>query len=614
MKLSIIIPFYNLQKYTDELLDCLAPQINKDIEVIVVDDGSKEPFKTNYDWVRVIRQENGGVSKARNTGLDNAKGDYIQFIDADDLVSDTYVKDVFSEMPFDYLEMSWKTLPGGAQWNYKLTSRNEHLKNPSACTRTFNKAFIGDLRFNENKRGAEDEEFTRKLHLERGKRGVILNYTYFYRTSVENSSSKKYNNGELKTKKIVYHYNHVTKDMRHLIDEFKKEDEHNEVILMTKQCDIPELKEYARVMNPEPIWAWELRGEPYSGFRKIEAPLNADIAIYTSKVREVSGIGTFIYNFCKLMSDKHSIMVLYDNMEKKQIGRILPFARVVQNKIGQKVTCKTLIMNSVFDSIPKNIDYEQSIQMIHACSDAATAKIPYDRDRIIYVSDVAKQSWGRDGEVVRNMIAPENYMSPLLLITASRFDSPEKGQKRMVRLANLMNSKGIPFVWLYFSSEVISNCPPNLIKMPPTTDIRGYIRKADYLVQLSDTEGFCYSVVEALEEGVPIITTPLPVLKELGVNEKNSHTVPFNIPDDFDVEKIFMERKRGFKYAYDNGSLVKKWERIVSTIPPLEYVNVEITKPYHDVRLGREVKVGEKITMEKRRAVQIMTADYCKII
>ena len=99
MKLSIIIPYYNVKPYTDELLDCLAPQIREDVEVILIDDGSKEPYKTQYEWCKVYRQKNKGVSSARNKGLDLATGEYIAFIDSDDIVAGDYINRLFSKMP-----------------------------------------------------------------------------------------------------------------------------------------------------------------------------------------------------------------------------------------------------------------------------------------------------------------------------------------------------------------------------------------------------------------------------------------------------------------------------------------------------------------------------------
>jgi glycosyltransferase involved in cell wall biosynthesis len=253
--------------------------------------------------------------------------------------------------------------------------------------------------------------------------------------------------------------------------------------------------------------------------------------------------------------------------------------------------------------------------MVHACSDCCDANLPIDRDRIIYVSETAKKSWGIDGEVINNMLLMDESKEPLFLISASRFDTPEKGQARVLKLANLMNNKGIPFIWLFFSNVNLNGCPPNLIRMPPTLDVRGYIRKADYLVQLSDTESFCYSLIEALTEGVPVITTPLPVLKEIGVNEENSYVVPFDIPDDYDVEKFFTNRKKGtFNYWYNNDKLHDKWVEVLENPKPIEFLNVEVTANYHDVKLGREVKAGEKLQMEKKRALYVQSAGYCKIV
>ena len=112
--LSIIIPYYNAMPYTKELLDVLSPQITDEIEVIVVDDGSRELFETDYPWVKVIHKSNGGCASARNVGLDHAHGEYISFIDADDMVSRDFIQKVLektkqSPQP-DVIDLSWKSL------------------------------------------------------------------------------------------------------------------------------------------------------------------------------------------------------------------------------------------------------------------------------------------------------------------------------------------------------------------------------------------------------------------------------------------------------------------------------------------------------------------------
>lgn len=98
MKLSIIIPVYRVEQTLDRCLKSIADQTLTDMEVILVDDGSPDSCPAICDeWARrdarfrVIHQANGGLSHARNTGIDAARGDVITFVDSDDFVDpDTY--------------------------------------------------------------------------------------------------------------------------------------------------------------------------------------------------------------------------------------------------------------------------------------------------------------------------------------------------------------------------------------------------------------------------------------------------------------------------------------------------------------------------------------------
>lgn len=91
--ISIIIPVYNAAKYLCRCIDSILTQSYTDFELLLIDDGSKDAsgaicdaYAVKDSRVRVFHKENGGVSSARNVGLDNAQGEYITFCDADDYV------------------------------------------------------------------------------------------------------------------------------------------------------------------------------------------------------------------------------------------------------------------------------------------------------------------------------------------------------------------------------------------------------------------------------------------------------------------------------------------------------------------------------------------------
>lgn len=99
--LSIVVPVYNAEKYLERCLNSIINP-NYNYEIILVDDGSQDnsgkicdEFAKQYPFIKVHHKTNGGVSSARNFGIDHAKGDYITFIDADDYVSKLYFLVVF---------------------------------------------------------------------------------------------------------------------------------------------------------------------------------------------------------------------------------------------------------------------------------------------------------------------------------------------------------------------------------------------------------------------------------------------------------------------------------------------------------------------------------------
>ena len=89
--ISIVVPVYNVEQYIGECLESIVNQTYRDIEIIIVDDGSPDNsceiyqrYAENDARIKVIKKENAGVSEARNTGIDNASGQFIMFVDSDD--------------------------------------------------------------------------------------------------------------------------------------------------------------------------------------------------------------------------------------------------------------------------------------------------------------------------------------------------------------------------------------------------------------------------------------------------------------------------------------------------------------------------------------------------
>ena len=102
--ITIVVPVYNVQKYIGQCLESLTNQTMKEIEIIVVDDGSPddsykiyEKYAKNDDRIRIIKKKNAGVSEARNTGIENASGKFVMFVDSDDWIELNACEIVYNE-------------------------------------------------------------------------------------------------------------------------------------------------------------------------------------------------------------------------------------------------------------------------------------------------------------------------------------------------------------------------------------------------------------------------------------------------------------------------------------------------------------------------------------
>ena len=103
--LSVIIPAYNVEHYLDDCLESVVKQNNGKLEIVLVDDGSKDStwdiccrYAEKYDYISAFTKPNEGQSSARNLGLEKATGQYVFFMDSDDSLTDGAIEKLFKKI------------------------------------------------------------------------------------------------------------------------------------------------------------------------------------------------------------------------------------------------------------------------------------------------------------------------------------------------------------------------------------------------------------------------------------------------------------------------------------------------------------------------------------
>ena len=349
--------------------------------------------------------------------------------------------------------------------------------------------------------------------------------------------------------------------------------------------------------------------------------IRTQVCILANWLNAIGGIETFVYNWCGMMKDKYKIVVAVTHIDDEQAKRLKRIVEVVPNTTP--IECDDLIVMHIgTKTITQNIKYKRKIQMIHGCKSAEYIKSP-QADLIVPVSEAVIKSFGDDwkDENVKAILNPINELGnkkTLKLVSCTRL-TKEKGYNRMVKLANQLRANGIPYVWFVLTSQ--KKVDTDLFTpIPPMLDIENIVSLCDYLVQLSDTESFCYSIVESLNLHVPVICTPIEPLDEIGVKDGvNAYVLPFDM-ENIDVQKIY-ENKLVFDYEYNNINIKKQWMDILGEAKPFkkyiyrgdEKMKIEVTKKFKDLENGNQLRnVGEIYDCKKERADLIVSKGYAK--
>ena len=167
MKVSVIVPVWNTEKYLRKCLDSLVNQDFDDYEIVVVNDESPDnseqiiqEYVNKYKNVRALSKKNGGLSSARNYGIKYAKGDYLTFVDSDDYVDRNFLKELYGAITrdksdiavceFSYLFEDGKTIWSHSNLKYTDDSLKKYLLTPPmAPIRMVKKDLFKNLKFKE---------------------------------------------------------------------------------------------------------------------------------------------------------------------------------------------------------------------------------------------------------------------------------------------------------------------------------------------------------------------------------------------------------------------------------------------------------------------------------
>lgn len=300
------------------------------------------------------------------------------------------------------------------------------------------------------------------------------------------------------------------------------------------------------------------------------------------------------------MHDDYDIGVYCPKLPETVAERIRKHAKLFTDE--SDITCDKLIMIRMMDEIPVNVSFNQSIRMCHATKFKDDIRILDDCDELVHVSNASRKSFGSDGDIIYNPLIKHDEREALILASATRVPGLDKGDnaRRMLKLAEMLCEADIPYLWFNFSDQPLKNAPPGFINVGYRQDIIPYIKRADYMVQLSDHEGFGYSILEALVNSTAVICTGFETTTELGVVDGyNGYIVPFDM--EFDVKKL-LNVPSAFEYDWYNDLIKDGWERIFMKKSKSNLVRVRVLKKFNDLILNKTMVPGRLMYMDKDRA------------
>lgn len=334
---------------------------------------------------------------------------------------------------------------------------------------------------------------------------------------------------------------------------------------------------------------------------------------YFHAILEIGGIETFFYYLAKKYSN-YDLIIVYQMGNQKQLDRLQKYVRCIKYQPGMQFKCEKAFFNFNTDIIEHVYATKDYYLVLHGDYKAMVEQKQLDMKNLPghgkitkyigiskRVCDTWKELTGHDAQLCYNPFMPDEPHKKWIFVSATRL-SREKGGGRILKLAEAFDKYGLDYEWRVFSNRTINgHISPHIKIMKPTLNILDEIIQADFLVQLSDNEGYCYSVVEALNKGIPVIKTPIPVFDEIGLNETNSITLNFDCSNCNEVIDKILHNTFDFTYKPKEdiwGELLEPGESQYQQMLKKKYL-VSATEAYEkfhltDMELGFIPKPGHQ--------------------
>lgn len=294
------------------------------------------------------------------------------------------------------------------------------------------------------------------------------------------------------------------------------------------------------------------------------------ITIYQEYIYKIGGIETFLFNFAKVFNE-YNITVMYKRADYNQLVRLSKYVNV-RKDTNEIIDCDIFIACNYHNiaKCKKRLKANKVYQMIHA--DLSTYKdIYYTKDEIVDdIITVSKSAYdgllsknGYTSKCIYNLLDLEAGQK-IKFITLSRM-TKEKGLQRIIKMIEELKNNNINFVW-YICSDLTDRAKKDdidkllsyneVVLVPANINNVELISACDYLVQLSDTESFCYSMYEALQRKVPVIVTEFKEAKRIIKDGENGYIIKFDMSN-LDINKICNQKPKEINTEFKNET--EKW-------------------------------------------------------